>query len=440
MQLNSLRLVQVRGYEQAEFQFLPGMNLLVGVNGVGKSTVLDVLRILLSQALPEFTASKSKPAFLTINDITIDKDFLTAEAEFEALGTRFGLLNHKQREDYSEKTLQPKSFQKPAHHVGRRKRIELQRSQQEGYTRPEYSELYMDTKLSRQIKSNPEQPFAVYYSTRRSMFNRTASSKSQQGIKEQALAFADALIEHRELSSRQFAEWWTVRQTLAEESGFAVDRFLSVLEDAALSFLDNFDKLWAERSDNSATLKIRKVDFVLDVHQLSDGERGILALVLDLARRLALANPKLDNPLGKGQAVVLIDEIDLHLHPRWQRTVVQKLTETFPACQFVATTHSPQIIGEVAPENIILLEPGKQPYRPDQSLGMDSNWILQMLMDAPERNEETTRQLEQINDLLEDGSYEEAAEAIERLREQIPSDPELARLQTRLDRLQILGE
>ncbi|KAM3100867.1 AAA family ATPase [Phormidesmis sp. 146-35] len=92
----------------------------------------------------------------------------------------------------------------------------------------------------------------------------------------------------------------------------------------------------------------------MDVRQLSDGERSVLALVLDLARGLSQANPILENSL-QGKAVVLIDELDLHLHPIWQRTIVAKLTQTFPNCQFIATTHSPQIVGEVKPPGLSLI-------------------------------------------------------------------------------------
>ena len=86
--------------------------------------------------------------------------------------------------------------------------------------------------------------------------------------------------------------------------------------------------------------------------QLSDGERGILALVLDLTRRLAQANPHLDDPAAEAEAVVLIDEIDLHLHPTWQRTIMAYLSERFPRTQFVVTAHSPLVVQAASDANI----------------------------------------------------------------------------------------
>src|SRR5262245_5602157 len=141
MQIKRLTLTQFRAFEQAEFEFQPGMNLLVGVNGVGKSTVLEALRILLSQTLPEFTVSKSKSDVFTASDITIGQDYVTAELQFEALGIDFNYLAHKQGDEYSDKPLRTKAAYRPAHHVGRHKRIERRRAQEEGYTLPEYYEL-----------------------------------------------------------------------------------------------------------------------------------------------------------------------------------------------------------------------------------------------------------------------------------------------------------
>lgn len=425
MQFSSLRLVQVRGYEQAEFTFLRGMNLLVGVNGVGKSTVLDVLRIMLMRSLPRLTNIKLRSEGFTASDITNERGTLTAELQMEVGGEILSHLIHHPRHRYvstgQEGAVRDQTYdQEP--------RDELTFRDAQGVQH----QINSPRDIPNHAKKVKDQPLAVYFSTRRSLYSEATGSQSERSGGGPTLAFADAL-RSRELRIREFTNWWLVQEELGQP-----ERVVA-LQEVVLRFLDNFTGVRVIR-DPEPKLVLDKRDTPLAVHQLSDGERGMLALVLDLARRLALANPKLSDPLETGQAVVLIDELDLHLHPRWQRTVVRKLTETFPNCQFIATTHSPQIIGEVAPENIILLEPGKQPYRPDQSLGMDSNWILQMLMDSPERNEETTRQLEQISDLLEDGSYEEAAEAIEQLRAQIPSDPELARLQTRLDRLQILGE
>ena len=114
-------------------------------------------------------------------------------------------------------------------------------------------------------------------------------------------------------------------------------------------------------------LLVDKDGEALDLSQLSDGERSFLAMICDLGRRLALANPLLDNPLH-GAGVVLIDELELHLHPKWQREVPEKLRRTFPNIQFIATTHSPFVIQALRPGELIDLDPKESGEYADRSI------------------------------------------------------------------------
>ncbi|MFT5617332.1 MAG: putative ATP-binding protein involved in virulence [Arenicella sp.] len=91
------------------------------------------------------------------------------------------------------------------------------------------------------------------------------------------------------------------------------------------------------------------------VDQLSDGEKKLLMLVTDLARRLTIANPSRENPL-EGEGIVLIDEVELHLHPQWQRIVVPALSGTFPNIQFIISSHSPFVAQSVGLDNLLVLD------------------------------------------------------------------------------------
>ena len=100
---------------------------------------------------------------------------------------------------------------------------------------------------------------------------------------------------------------------------------------------------------------VKKADVKLDAKQLSQGERPLIALVGDIARRLIFLNPSLSNPLH-GSGLILIDEIELHIHPLWQQNIIINLTETFPNIQFIITTHSPQVLSTVDVKSIRNLE------------------------------------------------------------------------------------
>ena len=126
----------------------------------------------------------------------------------------------------------------------------------------------------------------------------------------------------------------------------------------------------------------------LALDQMSGGYRIVLALAADLARRMAQGNPHLEDPL-RSEAIVLIDEVDLHLHPAWQQHVLADLTKTFPNAQFIVSTHSPQVLTTVHPEQIVALhrEGGNivagRPSAP--TFGAEAGAVLSTLMGVNER-------------------------------------------------------
>ena len=103
---------------------------------------------------------------------------------------------------------------------------------------------------------------------------------------------------------------------------------------------------------------LKKQDHELVLNQLSDGEKNLLVMVADIARRLAIANPDPTKNALEGEGIILIDEIELHLHPQWQRDIIPRLTSTFPNCQFIVTTHSPQVLSNVKKENVFNVSSG----------------------------------------------------------------------------------
>ncbi|TMI73292.1 MAG: ATP-binding protein [Bacteroidetes bacterium] len=363
MRIKKLTVSGLRAFSHAEFTFLPGMNLLVGINGVGKTTVLDAIRICLSRILPEITSSRSPKQAFEINDISIGMDSLQVECDLDLQGKEFKYLFHKQKISSI-----PKKTGKPRDQV-----IETPDIEQ---INPSLKEFFPKSKESK------TQPLGIYFSTRRSLLvDQKPSSSTIAGG--QTVAFAESLSFNREVNLRLIAQWYKVQEKLAEEKSKML-KHISVLREAIELFLPAFSNLHIRELDRSVHFMIEKNGIPLSLFQLSDGERGVIAMVLDLARRLSQANPELDDPLRQGVAIVLIDELDLHCHPRWQRVIVENLIKTFPNCQFIATTHSPQIIGEVEPERITVIDNGT--FKPISSYGVDSSRILEEVLDTLPRN------------------------------------------------------
>jgi hypothetical protein len=164
-------------------------------------------------------------------------------------------------------------------------------------------------------------------------------------------------------------------------------------------------------------------------------------MVGDLARRLAIANPEMEKPeLGSG--VVLIDEIELHLHPKWQRMVIPALLRTFPNCQFIITTHSPQVLGEVKDGKIYRLANTESGVTAEivRTYGRDSNRILEDEMGVPKRSQEIKDGLRDLFRLIDDGNLPKARELQTFLKEEIGFDePEFARADVLIHRKEVLG-
>lgn len=127
------------------------------------------------------------------------------------------------------------------------------------------------------------------------------------------------------------------------------------VKEAMLKFLPEFQSIELEYTDREVLFSLKKKNIKLDIQQLSQGEKSVLTLVGDLAFRLSLLNPGLINPF-EGKGIVLIDEIDLHLHPSWQQKIIQRLLDTFPNLQFIVSTHSPQVLSTVSSDCIRILE------------------------------------------------------------------------------------
>ena len=415
MRVKSLKLVKARAIETAEFRFQPGFNLVAGANGVGKTTVLDALAICFSAVIRHANRYPRYGKFFEADDIRVGVEALQASCDFECFGKEHGLLLHRFR-----------------HRKPLQEGTQWSREEQKNYNRP-IEEFYGGVPRGGKGGSPEGQVLAVLFSTGRSVASDRAlrQGASKGGV---AAAFASALS-NRGLQLGEFAAWMRAQQALSSERP-AAKRMLIGFDKAVTRFLPGYRNLRPTEDDSGHSLLIDRGATSLPVRHLSDGERGVLAMVLDLTRRLAQANPTMDDPAAEAEAVVLIDEIELHLHPGWQRRIVGNLTETFPNCQFIATTHSPQVIGEVEHDRIQIIANGDV-YSPTHSYGVDSNRVLEETMGANPRSTEVEELLKKVSQEVGEQRYENArgllGELVGRLGE---NDPEITRISTLLDFLE----
>jgi ABC-type multidrug transport system ATPase subunit len=410
MIVTRLKLTNLRAIEAAEFRFQPGINLIVGVNGVGKTSVLDALRICASAIAKQANKLSGRIETFAASDIRIGAGALSVECDVRIGERQHAYLIHKPREAS----------------VPQKKKVGMPREQV--HATPAKAEFIGDGPSQVSGGEAGGRPLAVLFSTNRAVPSERAPAKgvAAGGV---PAAFADALA-NRELRLGELGDWIRVQESMRKERR-AAGRVLAACQVAVARFLPGYSRLHHNR--DSSQLAIYKGSTSIPVRQLSDGERGTLALVLDLTRRLAQANPALRDPAADAEAIVLIDEIDLHLHPKWQRQIVQNLRSAFPRCQFIATTHSPQVIGEVEHDCIQIISDG-QVYSPTHSYGVDSSRVLEEVMDSEPRTKAVQKLLSDVSRAV--GSQDFArgrvilAKLLDRLGE---NDPDVTRVRTLLD-------
>jgi predicted ATP-binding protein involved in virulence len=396
--------------------------VLIGINGVGKSSILDCISQLLSGMLCDIIGNILPPVFDGISDITSGCEE-TSNLLTISLDNQIGSVFHKMRlGGASEFSVQFQSLSPNANGQ-------------------------LGSQLGQDIRSRIEAgklPLAVHYSVDRAVFEipldqsfRTWTSPSE--------AYSESLL-GGQANFQDFFEWFRNREDLENEirrdtSEFR-DRQLEAVRTAISHLLPGFVDLRIRRFQQQ--MIVRKDGESIAVNQLSDGEKCLLAMSGDLARRLAIANTGLEDPL-QGTGVVLIDEIELHLHPNWQYEIIPALTRTFPNCQFIVTTHSPIVLSQVKPEGIFCLEKDKDgkliAYHPDSSYGRDVNQIVEDLMGVPSRPVKFQQKILELFRLIDAGNLDGAKQKREELANEIGADePELVKANVSIRRKEILNK
>ncbi len=296
-------------------------------------------------------------------------------------------------------------------------------------------------------KNESSIPIMVYYPAERTVLNPSFKTKDvwQSNPFE---AFDNAF--DSALNFDTFFEWFRMTEDTENEvrlnkDNTYSDKGLDAVRKAIMAFLEKITKLRVKRT-NHATLILEKSGEEYEVNQLSHGEKTVIAMVGDLARRLVLANPGNKNPLN-GTGVVMIDEIDLHLHPNWQKTILKKLRTTFPNIQFICTTHSSLVLNHLDKKSIFLLEEGiitslSEKFDGFNSYGADIEDILKIVQGVENTiPKEIKIEIDKIYEKIENGEIDVAQEIISKLKLLTdPDQPEIKKAETQIKYKKLMGK
>ena len=450
MEIKSFRLINVGRFRDLEVALAPTekhaskVTVLVGNNGAGKTTLLKSVATSLSWLVarvrtPKGVGSRIDEGMVqngaASSSITIRvEDVLISDSEVNPLESEWGITATRKGRNATSSTV-----------LGELTKLA------DGY-RSQLTE-----------KSDSSLPLLAFYPVERSVLEIPLKVHARHTF-DQLDGYDNAL--GRGVDFRRFFEWFREREDSENETGISTeflnelshkilvdtelwkiltrehassrDRQLTAVRTAVEAFMPGFTKLRVKRKPR-LHMAIDKDGKTLNVSQLSQGEKSMMALVGDIARRLAMMNPALENPLH-GNGIVLIDEVDLHLHPKWQRSLITQLTATFPNCQFLLTTHSPLVISDSKDVLVYVMDDGEL-LEQDSLYGLDANQVLLSVMDTDIRNEAVQTALDEMQYFLMRGELDEARTLYGVLADELPANHiELAKASLLIRKLEVRRE
>ncbi len=311
MRIKTLEVTNFRAIRHARMDFGGSVNTFFGANGSGKSTLVSALRIVMSWFIARMQNPQGRGTALSEADITHGAGYCQLSVTLDD-GTSWRL--YKQRPSV--------------------------RSKAQGRT-----ELDALTRLTDALHDAALGfPLVAFYGVDRVVSDIPLRIRPKHAVG-QMDAYRGATESH--VNFRAFFEWFREVEDMENESLRATGKLVEdyqlreVRRAIEATFGGAFSDLRVRRSPRSFVLKKGGADFRID--DLSDGEKCYIMLVADIARRAAMASSGAGTVLSAG-GVVVIDEVDLHLHPMWQESVLPRLVGAFPRCQFFVTTHSPFVV------------------------------------------------------------------------------------------------
>jgi predicted ATP-binding protein involved in virulence len=344
MKINNIKIQNFRGYSTLDIDLNPNFNLIIGDNGSGKTAILEALTVAIGSFFLGIKGANSRGIYE--KDIRIETFEHSEEYQFPVVVQANGIVHNQtiswlrtlEGNDNRTTSKQAKSIKDLASKI--------------------------DTMVRKGEVVNL--PLLIYYATGR-LFDVARDndelSKEKKRERQQISSRFRAYDRSLEAKSthRQFQKWFRGKELARIQKGVG-DINLEVVKKTIIDSIPNCVNIYHEfDTDKSQGLKVELGDGrILPFNSLSDGTRNFFAIIADMAYMCLTLNPHLkDKALKETEGVVLIDELDLHLHPDWQRKIINILRDTFPKVQFVVTTHSPFLIQETGRDQLIILKDNK---------------------------------------------------------------------------------
>ena len=421
MRIDSIKLKNFRGISDLKLEFHKRTTVIYGINGMGKSAVLEACNILFSKILSETAMDMGiGKCLITERDVKVGETDTEIRGEFSDGGETYSYYR-KRRE--GKNTHNSGLLQELAQHLRERYVGEIISEEED----EEHSAGIEKRKLL--WENDSSMPIYVFYGVNRYIEGRRYLRKKYAGNSGKLDAWRDDIFDGV-IDFSVFFEWFRSRQeyenSIKIEENTFVDPQLEAARAAILKALGGqFSSVRIRILEDEAELVLVKNGTELSVRQLSEGEKSVIALAGDIARRLSIANPDNEDILS-AEGIVLIDEIDLHLHPLWQAVILTTLMETFVNLQFIVTTHSSKVLSEAGKEIGILKlemrEGAVEACAIPPLKGWDVNTILEEYMETASMNQETKEKISRMFALIEENKLAEAEQIADELERMTDSE------------------
>lgn len=421
MHIEKLEITNFKAFEHLEITLNPHFNLLVGKNGTGKTSILEATAVALG--------------ILHVSHITFGWRRIEPY-EIHRKATPIG-VDTENSDANSIRMVPAESAQIKAEGAIDGQKLTWTRQIPLGGRRTSNKDARKAVEVVKSMLSSASEPNATnvlpvvaYFGAERLgkvAIMPSTIARNPSGGRNRMDAYAFCL--HGSVRQNQVYEWLVWNQA-TKGSNQEKPQHRAVIE-AIKKCLPGWKDFYIEEGSRDVIIILgeQRIPYTC----LSAGQRLLLSMAADIAIRAETLNPHLgERTVLDTPGIVLIDEIENHLHPAWQRKVVASLQEAFPSIQFVCTSHSPQVFGELLPENILVCDRESGAWHhPLRSLGLDSSRVLEEEMGALERNEVEKKRLSDLSNEIEKENFPEANRLLEEVASQLgENDPEVTRAKT----------
>lgn len=397
MYLKKVYIQNYKAIEKLDIDFKPGINLLIGDNGAGKTSVLEGIAVALGGMFVNVTGVSTKN--IVKDDVRI---------KIKPIGDSSTTI------EYCEPVSSGCTM-----HVSDEQEFTWNRIKEEvSSTHTKIDDKSVCTWMKK-LTNNSESilPLISFQSAARAWKVKRGDfgTELKKKLDDRRCGYIGCLDLSMDVKSIQ--QWCLKQEIMFSNKGDI--REYEMFKNIVAAFMKEINELenipMIYYSPQFKELIYKEENEEMPISKLSAGYQSLLWMIMDIAYRVCMLNPELESR-KQLTGIVLIDEIDMHLHPKWQWNVIEALRQTFENVQFIIATHSPIVISASKDANIVLLDNDQDvSYLPD-CYGYEVEDVLRYRQESVSRPKKVESLIDEIESAIDDVDFDRASDVLEKLK------------------------